>query len=142
MRKYHGLRIIGSLFILSSILISIFTLVSVGVLIADSIKNQTDLDLIQALFVLIAGLIIALFLYAFAQVADIQLKNYTASRRIIYELVKTNQLNNQILELLTIQLDVLQKDHELKKELNIADIQQQIEERRARLESDAKKYEV
>jgi len=131
MQKYYGLRLLRTFFISLAGLISIVALVS-----AVSMASNGTIDLMQALTIIIVSGIASLFLYAFAQMADLQIKNYQTSWRVLRQIAKANELNSQILEVLEVQLELMKIEFKMGDNNEVNAILKQIRLRRERLEND------
>lgn len=134
MEKYYGLRLIRILSISASIVISIFTIGAIGALGIPTLTEGLPFDAVQGLTILTFGGIISLFLYAFAQLTDLQIKNYHTSYRVLRQTAKSNELNTKILDLLEVQLEIMRLEFRMGKDNEINLLIKQIEARRKRLE--------
>ena len=133
MKKYYGLQLIRTFFLAASIVISIVTVASIGTLGAAAMLNEIAFDAIQALTVLISGGLIALLCYAFAQLIDLQLTNYSASAQIFKQMKEANEQNAVIADLLQKQLQIMRLQSNLPQDVDVDAIQKQLEERRKKL---------
>lgn len=134
MQKYYGLRFMRVFSLIMAVSISIITVGGIGALAIPSLVNDKPFDALQSLLILVLGGLISLLFYFASQLADIQLRNYKTSWRVLRQTVKSNELNSQILDMMTIQLEVMRVEYGIDKDVKLSKVIAQIAQRRQRLE--------
>jgi hypothetical protein len=133
MKPYYGLRLIRTFFLSLAIIICIAAVGSLGTLFVISLFNDGSFDLLQAFFILVTSGFIALLCSAFAQMIDLQLENFDATKALEQQMNETKQQNLEVLNLLNKQLQTLRVQGHLPQDPDLDVIQQQLEERRKKL---------
>lgn len=134
MQKYYGLRLMRGFCLITAVAISLITVGGIGALAIPALVNGKPYDGVQSLIVLVIGGLISFGFYFASQLADIQLRNYQTAWRVLRQTAKTNELNSQILDLMTVQLEVMRVEYGIDKDVKLTKVIAQIAQRRQRLE--------
>lgn len=110
MRKYYGLRLMQFLYTAAAWVIAIFSVAAVGAHIGNALLNESSLNVVWMLGILIGGGFIGLTLYVFAQLIDILVREHQMQEeqgRKLDELTKKVDRIGQILAQHKPQIDAI-----------------------------------
>jgi len=107
MRKFFGLKFIGSLYKLIALLTALFTLVWAALIMGDAYLTTRTISVslngdwswpIQAITVLVVGGILALTFFVFSEMIEVMLANYAVAQDMMEQISKANMLNDRLLK--------------------------------------------